>query len=176
MVSVVVTVALFTITQLLLVRSARQAARTSMINDVLTALEHVARTHSRPVIVRIWTKPELEYALLIPRLHVGLRPRERVIAAWAQTRVNAMLAARTQDEVVAIASDLSGKISEWHLGQRHRAWFQQEVKDYQPAKNRTTKRAFNTAVQAVVLALLASVCCVLPSAAGSALTKRWSPD
>lgn len=43
-----------------------------------------------------------------------------VIAVWAQTRINAMLAAKTQGEVVVIASDLSGEISEWHHGQRSR--------------------------------------------------------
>lgn len=176
LVSVLVTVMLFAITQGVLVRSARQAARTSMIDTVLTALERVARTHSRPVVVRLWTRPEVEYALLVPRLLVGLRRRERVIAVWAQTRVNAMLAAETQGEVVVIASDLSGKLSEWYLGQRSRGWFDQEVKGHQPRKNRTARREFNTAAHAVLLVLLACACAVLPSAVGSALAERWLSD
>lgn len=176
LVSVVVTVALFFVAQLLVVRSARQSARAAMVNDVLSALEHVARTHSRPVVVRMWTKPELEYALLVPRLLVGLRRKDRIIAVWAQTRVNAMLAAKTQSDVVVIASDLSGKISEWHLQQRRRAWFAQEVQDHHPAASRTTRRAFHTATQAVLLLLLACVCAVLPTAVGAALTAKWSPS
>jgi len=173
LVSVLVTVVLFAITQVMLVRSARQAARASMVDNVLTALERVARTHSRPVVVRLWIKPEIEYALLVPRLLVGLRRRERVIAVWAQTRVNAMLAAKTQGEVVVIASDLSGKISEWYLGQRSRGWFEHEVKDHRPKKNRTARREFNTSAHAVLLVLLACACAVLPSALGSALAARW---
>jgi len=176
LVSVLVTVGLFVITQVMLVRSAHRAARASMVENVLTALERVARMHSRPVFVRFWTKPEIEYALLIPRLLVGLRRRDRMIAVWAQTRVNAMLAAKTQGEVVVIASDLSGKISEWYLGQRSRGWFEQEVKDHQPKKNRTARRQFNTSAHAVLLVLLACGCAVLPSAVGSALADRWLSD
>lgn len=174
--SMVVTVVLFSVTQLLLLRSARQAARASAVDAVLSALERVARTHSRPVVVRLWTKPELEYALLIPRLLVGLRPKERIVAVWAQARVQAMAAASTQGEVLLIASDLSGKVAEWYLGQRDAAWFRQEVKDHQPMRSRITRRAFNTSTQAVVLVLLAAVSAVLPAAVGSALAQRWLPD
>lgn len=174
--SVVVTVALFAMTQLLLMRSARQDARASAVDAALTALERVARTHSRPVVVRLWTKPELEYALLVPRLLVGLRPKERIVAVWARTRVQAMAAAKTQGEVVLIASDLSAMVSEWYLGQRDAAWFRQEVKDHQPSRSRATRRAFNTSTQVVALVLLAAVSAVLPAAVGSALAQRWFPD
>lgn len=174
--SVIVTVLLFACTQVLVVRSTRQAARASMIDDVLIALERVARTHSRPAVVRVWSRPEMEYALLVPRLLIGMRRKERAIAMWAQTRVNAMLAAKTQGEVVLIASDLSGKISEWYLGQRHRAWFEREVADHQTMKNRTTRRAFNTSINAVLLVLVTCASAVVPAAIGSAIARRWSPE
>lgn len=176
LVSVVVTVTLFCASQVLLLRTARRSARTALVSDVLTALEQVARTHARPVFVRIWTKPELEYALLVPRLLVGLRQKDRIIAVWARTRVDAMLAAKTQADVVVIASDLSGKISEWHLGQRQRAWFAQEVDDYRPLRNRTTRRTFHTSAQATGLVVLTIICATVPGALGAALAARWSPD
>jgi hypothetical protein len=171
--SVVVTVALFSAAQLLVVRSARQTARAAMINDVFTALEHAARVQARPVVVRLWSRPELEYALLVPRLLVGLPRKERIVAVWAQTQVNTMLAAKTQGEVITIAADLSGKIAEWHLGQRHRAWFAQEVRDHHPMKNRAARRSFHTSAQAVGVIALATVCAALPTAIGSVVTARW---
>lgn len=147
-VSVVVTVLLFTLSQSFLVRTSRRAAKAALVQSVLDALGQVARTHARPAIARMWTKPEIEYALLVPQLLVGLAKRDRVLALWTHGRVQDMLAAATQSEVVRIASDISGKLADWQLGERDRMWFAQEVKDHTPKPPRTTIRSTATALEA----------------------------
>lgn len=154
-----ITVALFALSQWLVVRTSRRAAKVALVQSVLEALASVARTHARPAIARLWTKPEIEYALLVPQLLVGLPEKDRILAVWVNGRVQDMLAATTQGEVVRIASDISGKLADWQLGTRPRIWFTLQVADHQPQPVRSGLRATATAAEATGgVALIVAAC------------------
>ncbi len=66
-----------------------------------------------PTVARLWHKPELDYALLVPRLLVGLPKRDRAIATWLATQVNLMNAASTQNQVFKVGLEASSRIANW---------------------------------------------------------------
>ena len=64
-----------------------RARRRDLVSRVLQLAERVARSSTIPSIARVWFRPELEFALLLPRLYYELDPNERVIAEWVATQV-----------------------------------------------------------------------------------------
>jgi len=147
-ISVVVTLGLFAYAQVATLRSSRKRARDAAISEVLAALERLTRRRTWPSVARIWHKPEIDYALLVPRLLVGLHPRDRIVATWLTTQVNLMNAATSQGAVFQLALNASTTIANWHIGTVHRSWFETEVAAHRPRLPRGTVRVLLTSLGA----------------------------
>jgi len=146
--SIVVTVGLFAYTQVSTIRASRSHAREAAVLEVLNALDRITRRRTWPTVARLWHKPELDYALLVPRLLVGLPKHDRAIATWLSTQVNLMNAAPTQGQVFKIALEASSRIASWHTGGVPTAWFEEAVRAHSPRKARGSLRVFVTSIGA----------------------------
>jgi hypothetical protein len=60
LISIVVTVALFALTQYLTLRQRRSEARGAAVAATLDALDRAARRNTWPTVARLWHKPEVE--------------------------------------------------------------------------------------------------------------------
>lgn len=181
LISITVTVVLFAVTQILTIRQHKKEARSASVTRVLDALDRVARRHAWPVVAKKWLKPELDYALLVPRLLVGLPKRDRVVGVWLATQVNLMTAAPTQTAVFKLAADASSQIANWQIRQVPRKWFQDEVDKHEPKAPRPLLRAFMLEVQGTVAVIFVAGVAALVVGIGSALGSkrvtngRWKP-
>jgi hypothetical protein len=148
LISIVVTVGLFTYTQVTTMRAGRSQAREAAVLEVLDALDRITRRRTWPTVARLWHKPELDYALLVPRLLVGLPKRDRAIATWLATQVNLMNAASTQNQVFKVALEASSRIANWHIGEVPTSWFESAVRAHSPRKPRGNLRVLMTSIAA----------------------------
>jgi hypothetical protein len=169
LISISVTVVLFAVTQILSIRQRKTEARSASVTRVLDALDRVARRHTWPVVAKKWLKPEVDYALLVPRLFVGLPKRDRVIGVWLATQVNLMAAAPTQTAVFKIAADASSQIANWHIRQVPRTWFQDEVDRHEAKTPRPLLRAFVLEMQGILTLIFVAGVAAVVAGIGAAL-------
>ncbi|MCC6856077.1 MAG: hypothetical protein IT189_08460 [Microbacteriaceae bacterium] len=128
-VTAIVAVVLFFMESRRRAKEARQASRRDAIRLALDAMDGVTRRAQRLVILRLWTQPELEFALVVPRLLVSLEPQEIAVAKWALRQVSLMGAARSDQEVVRIGVAMTLTLTEWESGLKPTAWFGKEVEN-----------------------------------------------
>lgn len=108
--------------------------------EVLDALDRTTRRRTWPTVARLRHKPELDYALLVTRLLVGLPKRDRLLATWLSTQANLMNAASTQGQVLKIALEASSRIANWLIGEIPTSWVEQAVQAHSPRKPRGSRR------------------------------------
>lgn len=131
-VTAIVAVVLFFMESRRRAKEARQASRREAIRLALDAMDGVARRAQRLVILRLWTQPELEFALVVPRLLHSLERNEIAVAKWALRQVSLMGAARSDQDVVRIGVAMTLTLTEWESGLKSTAWFVREVENARP--------------------------------------------
>jgi len=127
-----VTVVLFGVERIASMLSARNQARRDLVARVINVFETAARTSIRPALARAWTNPEVEYALLLPRLLLELRKRDRVIALWVQRQVQLMQLEPRKRERIKIQAKVAEKLVLWHHGEASTSWFALEIRKDPP--------------------------------------------
>lgn len=162
--TLLVTVVLFAIDRCLQRKSAREAARREMVARVLRTFEGSMRTLARPVLVRAWQNPDLEFTLLIPRLLVDLPSRDRVIAKWLLRQVQLMRLAVTTRERVAIGAHVGQSLVRWQHREIKARWFTEQLAtdplatDFRvPTRTRVRQVTRDSWAWAQLLGLLAAV-------------------
>jgi len=133
-VTAIVAVVLFFMESRRRAKEARQASRREAIRLALDAMDGVARRAQRLVILRLWTQPELEFALVVPRLLHSLERNEIAVAKWALGQVSLMGAARSDQEVVRIGVAMTLTLTEWESGLKSTAWFVREIENTRPLR------------------------------------------
>lgn len=133
-VTAIVAVVLFFLESRRRAKEARQASRREAIRLALDAMDGVARRAQRLVILGLWTQPELEFALVVPRLLHSLERNEIAVAKWALGQVSLMGAARSDQEVVRIGVAMILTLTEWENGLKSTAWFVREVENTRPPR------------------------------------------
>ena len=147
-------------------RAARQSAiasRALAIGFALDQLTLVIRDAQRPQWFRPFRRPELEFALLIPRLALQLNKRDSAVALWATSRVVLMQHTVSDAGVLRIAIDLVAKLASWHTGALKTSWFTESLAEGpnmdQPGRARKASKSIwkgvGMAVELVVLGLIA---------------------
>jgi hypothetical protein len=127
-ITLLVTVILFAIDRVSLRRREVREARRQLVARVLDALDLSARALARPAFTHMWTNPDVEYALVIPRLLLELDRKDRVVASWLQRQTQLMLREPSKRKALAIRAEAAGRFVEWHQGERRLSWFREELK------------------------------------------------
>ncbi|MCU1584533.1 MAG: hypothetical protein JWM49_1089 [Microbacteriaceae bacterium] len=96
---------------------------------VLDTLDALIRFMIRPAFVSVWTNPQIEYTLLMPRLLLDLGREDRMLAAWVQRQIQLMQLATSKKEAVRIRASVAEKLLGWHLGEINTAWFADQVRN-----------------------------------------------
>jgi hypothetical protein len=116
-VTLMVTVGLFVTDRVLTRRAQRVEVRRLLIVRVLDSLDASTRSMIRPAFVTAWTNPDLEFALLAPRLYLDLERSDRAVAGWVQRQVQKMQLARGAREALLIRASVADHLIRWHLGE-----------------------------------------------------------
>ena len=114
-VTLLITVGLFVIDRVLTRRAQLVELRRLLIVRVLDALDASTRSMIRPAFVTAWTNPDLEFALLAPRLYLDLEQSDRAVAGWVQRQVQKMQLARGAREALMIRARVADHLIRWHL-------------------------------------------------------------
>lgn len=130
--AVIVTLALFIAEGRRRAEEARKAATHDAISRVLQTMESAVRWQQRPVFVRMFANPELDYALAVLRLRHELPDANSSIALWAMSQNQLMMAASSDPESRDIGVKVAGKLVEWGHGQVPEAWFKEQLDLHPP--------------------------------------------
>src|SRR5690554_1219313 len=128
--TLLLTIVLFVLGWLLRERAARLETRRRLISRVLDAVDSATRKSSNPI--RLAPRAELDYALVIPRLFVELRPKDRAIAEWASRQVQLMLVAPSDVAAARVGYGIGTELAKWHHRERTVAWFEEQVRQDPP--------------------------------------------
>ena len=121
--AVAVALGLFIIESRRSAREARERVRRDAISRVLDSMEtSIRRNRGILSALRFWAHPDLEYALVIPRLVHNLGPRDSLIVMWAIGQNQAMLAATSDKLAAKIGREMCLKIVEWGQGRVSDDW------------------------------------------------------
>lgn len=101
-------------------------ARHAAISEVLSTMEKSIRMQRRPFILRFWSKPELDYALTVPRLLHELGPDENAVASWISWQVQRMTIATSDSASVRIGIDMTARLVDWGKGTKSVEWFKEQ--------------------------------------------------
>jgi hypothetical protein len=115
--TLLVTVSLFAIDRILTRRAQLVEVRRLLIVRVLDALDASTRSMIRPAFVTAWSNPDLEFALLTPRLYLDLEQSDRAVAAWVQRQVQRMQLAGSGRKALLIRAGVADHLIRWHLGE-----------------------------------------------------------
>jgi hypothetical protein len=115
--TLLVTVSLFAIDRVLTRRAQLIEVRRLLIVRVLDALDASTRSMIRPAFVTAWNNPDLEFALLAPRLYLDLEQSDRAVAMWVQRQVQRMQLAAGGREALLIRATVADHLIRWHLGE-----------------------------------------------------------
>lgn len=131
---VIVTIVLFALQSARSTRHARTAARREVVSRVIDTVERASRAYALYPISKLWTRPEMELLLVLPRLVLALDSRERDIAVWVARQVQRMQLEKSEKRAIAVAQTVGFHLAEWHHGQRPLSWFksQLETDPYDP--------------------------------------------
>jgi hypothetical protein len=105
----------------------RRSAHEQAIDQVIDALTVVVRRLDRPAFLRPWFKPELEFALVIPRFTLRLAKADAVVGKWAMQQVQLTQRAKSDREAAHIGLAMTNALTEWHTGSRSRSWFAERI-------------------------------------------------
>jgi hypothetical protein len=118
-----VTVVLFSVDRVTQRKIMAAASRRDVVARVLDAFDSSARAMARPVFVKAWVNPELEFTLLVPRLLVDLPKGDRVISAWLLRQVQLMRLAATNSDRVKIGANVGDRLLQWQHHEIKVKWF-----------------------------------------------------
>lgn len=108
----------------------REKVRREAISGVLRAMEtSIRRNQGILSSLRFWAHPDLEYALVIPRLVHDLGPKDSLIVMWAIGQTQAMLSATSDKSAAKIGREMCLKIVEWGQGRLTDDWLKSELVD-----------------------------------------------
>ena len=111
----------------------RESIRRAAISRVLDAMEASSRRNQGFLSsLRFWAHPDLEYALILPRLIHDLGPKDSLIVMWAAGQTQAMLGATSDKSAAKIGREMCLKIVEWGSGTVTDAWLSNAL-DIRPA-------------------------------------------
>ena len=132
--------------------------RRQLVGEVLEKLDRVARLQSRPVFGRLWAKPELEFALAMPKLELLVEEHEQPIVEWLNLQIRHMHRASSDGRAAVIGIRSAAALAEWFRGNRPLSWFETalfaaEELPIPPAK-RTVWRHLHTSFEAMGLSVL----------------------
>lgn len=115
--TLLVTVMLFAVDRALIRRAERAERRRQLVERVLDTFDGSTRAVTRPAFGKAWTNPEIEYALLMPRLLLDLGPKDRVLAPWMQPQVQLMHLVVSRKEKTLLRAKVVDALLQWHLGE-----------------------------------------------------------
>lgn len=126
--AVAVTLVLFIIESRRRAVEGREKVRREAISRVLGAMESSIRRNQGILnSLRFWAHPDLEYALVIPRLVHDLGPKDSLIVMWAIGQTQAMLLATSDKSAAKIGREMCLKIVEWGQGRVNDDWLKSEL-------------------------------------------------
>jgi len=128
--AVIVTLALFIHDGRRRANEARKAATHDAISRVLQTMESTVRWQQKPILIRMFANPELDYAFGALRLRHELPNEKSPVAQWANSQTQLMLAAASDRRSRDIGVQMAGKLVEWGQGQVPDDWFAAELKSH----------------------------------------------
>lgn len=158
--AIMVTLGIFSVESYRARKAARANARREAVARVLDVVERASRAHVLLPISRVWTKPEMEMSLVLPRLVSELEPADRDVATWVARRIQRMQLARSDKDAIRIAQRVGFELAAWQHGSRPTGWFTAELVDdpFDPhlriPKSTTVRRGITQAGNAAALGAL----------------------
>lgn len=104
-------------------RDAREVRR-RLVARVLNTVDSVVKQSTRPLVLTMWNRNEIDLALVQTRLALDLEKRDAVISHWVWSQTQRILVAKTDSDVTRIAGDIAMRLAMWHNGAVSRKWFQ----------------------------------------------------
>lgn len=176
--AVIVTLALFIAEGRRRAEEARKAATHDAISRVLQTMESAVRWQQRPVFVRMFANPELDYALVVLRLRHELANEKSAIAIWAMSQNQLMIAASSDHESRDIGVKVAGKLVEWGHGQVPDNWFQEQLDLHPPQTTfrvspaKRMRRALSRSKESLVIGAAIGVAVVIVQELSAAAKRR----
>jgi hypothetical protein len=124
--AVVVTLILFMLQSRRRTVEARRQIRHDAISRVLSAMELTVRRQRIPLLSWMGS-PELDYALVLPRLLHELDHKDEAVGQWVLRQTQSMMSAPSDRTSQAIGVATSLKLVEWDRGKVGTAWFAAQV-------------------------------------------------
>lgn len=163
-VAVVVSLVIFTVESRRRAAEARKAATHDAISRVLQTMESAVRWQQKPVFIRMFANPELDYALAVLRLRHELPNEESPVAQWTLSQAQLMMAATSDRGSRDIGVQVASKLVEWGQGAVPDEWFLTELGLHPPQaqfkvprerrRRRSLSRAKESFIEGTAIALV----------------------
>lgn len=98
------------------------------VGRVLDTMEKAVRRQSWPYPLSAWPRPELDFALLVPRLYFELDVQDRPVAEWMTARAKDMVAADIDKKAQSIGVATCLQLVAWRNKKVPTSWFAEQVK------------------------------------------------
>ena len=104
-------------------RDEEAGRRRELIEQLIRLAERSARHAPFSLITQAWFHPELEWALLLPRLYYQLSVKERPVATWVALRVQLIQGATTATQIVKLGGEIAYRLASWEHNETPLSWF-----------------------------------------------------
>lgn len=173
--ALVLTVALFAVERWLVRGDRKRERRSAAVARVLQAVEDTVHLQLRPLILRMWKRPDVDFLLLAQRLHHELDGEEAVVASWLVRQTQYMMRESSETRALQIGVRMAIELVNWEKGRRDLDWFKTELErdpvetPFAVPRSVQWRKSIRTGVSIFLTAAVAGV------GAGAARELLWSP-